>query len=127
MLAVDRQQTCAAARNGIHKNLTANDQGLFVGQHQTLARQRGTTPYVRLTAAFSDGERLYALRYASDDLAPTLYHRWSEGRGGRAVVSEPLEQDEADWLEVPAQSFCIFQGRDVTIQPFLPDLARAAA
>ena len=94
---------------------------------ETLARQRGTTPYVRLTAAFSDGERLYALRYASDDLAPTLYHRWSEGRGGRAVVSEPLEQDEADWLEVPAQSFCIFQGRDVTIQPFLPDAARAAA
>ena len=94
---------------------------------EALARQRGTTPYVRLTAAFSDGERLYALRYASDDLAPTLYHRWSEGRGGRAVVSEPLEQDEADWLEVPAQSFCIFQGRDVTIQPFLPDLARAAA
>ncbi|HRM74298.1 MAG TPA: class II glutamine amidotransferase [Paracoccus sp. (in: a-proteobacteria)] len=94
---------------------------------EALARQRGTTPYVRLTAAFSDGERLYALRYASDDNAPTLYHRWSDGRGGRAVVSEPLEQDEADWLEVPAQSFCIFEGERVSIQPFLPDAARAAA
>lgn len=94
---------------------------------EALARQSGTTPYVRLTAAFSDGQRLYALRYASDDHAPTLFHRWSEGRCGRAVVSEPLEQDEADWLEVPAQSFCIFEGRDVAIQPFLPDAGRAAA
>jgi glutamine amidotransferase len=82
---------------------------------------------VRLTAAFSDGQRLYALRYASDDLAPTLYHRWSDGRGGRAVVSEPLEQDESDWLEVPPQSFCVFEGREVSIRPFLPDAARAAA
>ena len=94
---------------------------------EALARQRGAAPHVRLTAAFSDGERLYALRYASDDNAPTLYHRWSERRGGRAVVSEPLEQDEGDWLEVPAQSFCTFEGPEVRIQPFLPDLSRAAA
>ena len=94
---------------------------------EALARQRGTAPFVRLTAAFSDGQRLYALRYASDDLAPTLYHRWSDRRGGRAVVSEPLEQDEGDWFEIPAQSFCVFEGCDVTISPFLPDPARAAA
>ena len=94
---------------------------------EALARQRGTAPFVRLTAAFSDGQRLYALRYASDDLAPTLYHRWSDGRGGRAVVSEPLEQDESDWLEVPPQTFCVFEGREVSIRPFLPDAARAAA
>ena len=47
--------------------------------------------------------------------------------GGRAVVSEPLEQDETDWLEVPPQSFCIFEGDRVSQQPFLPDAARAAA
>ena len=94
---------------------------------EILARQRGIAPYVRLTAAFSDGHRLYALRYASDEQAPTLYHRWSDRRGGRAVVSEPLEQDETDWLEVPPQSFCIFEGDRVSQQPFLPDAARAAA
>lgn len=94
---------------------------------EALAMARGTAPYVRLTAAFSDGERLYAVRYASDDHAPTLYHRWSESRGGRAVVSEPLEAEEADWQEVPPGSFCIFEGEKVVIQPFQPIPAEAAA
>lgn len=85
------------------------------------ARERGCAPFVRLTAAFSDGRRLYALRYASDDAAPTLFHRWSATRRGWAVVSEPLEQDEADWVEVPAGSFCIFDGEAVTVTPFTPD------
>lgn len=92
-----------------------------------LARQRGAAPHVRLTAAFSDGQRLYALRYASDECAPTLYHRWSETRGGRAVVSEPLESDETGWLEVPAQSFCVFEGADLTVTPFHPGEWQAAA
>lgn len=94
---------------------------------EALAIERGTTPYVRLTAAFSDGQRLYAVRYASDDHAPTLYHRWSESRGGRAVVSEPLEAEEADWHEVPPGSFCIFEGDKVVIRPFQPIPAKAAA
>ncbi|WP_312527834.1 class II glutamine amidotransferase [Paracoccus sp. (in: a-proteobacteria)] len=96
-------------------------------EFEALARARGNTPYVRLTAAFSDGERLYALRYASDEHAPSLYHRWSATRGGRAVVSEPLEADEKDWHEVPPGSFCIFEGEDVTITPFQPAIASAAA
>ena len=92
---------------------------------EALARAKGTAPYVRLTAALSDGKRLYAVRYATDDLAPTLYHRWSEGRQGRAVVSEPLESDETGWELVPAGSFCIFEGERVEIRPFVP--ARMAA
>ena len=51
--------------------------------------------------------------------APTLFHRWSDSRMGRAVVSEPLEADEADWLEVPPGSFCVFEGEAVTIRPFV--------
>lgn len=94
---------------------------------QALARERGSAPHVRLTAAFSDGARLYALRYASDDHAPTLFHRWSDNRNGRAVVSEPLESDEAGWQEIPPASFCIFEGDNVTITPFLPDRLSQAA
>lgn len=93
---------------------------------ETLARTRGHAPYLRMTAAFSDGERLYAVRYASDDQAPTLFHRWSATRAGRAVVSEPLESDEGDWQEVPPSSFCVFEGERVTIAPFVPGLAAAA-
>ena len=94
---------------------------------EALARERGHTPYMRLTAAFSDGVRLYAVRYASDDAAPTLYHRWSDSRRGRAVVSEPLEDSEGDWEEIPPGSFCIFEGKRVTIEPFAPALRAAAA
>lgn len=94
---------------------------------EALSRAKGCAPYVRLTCAFSDGDTLYAIRYATDDLAPTLYHRWSAGRAGRAVVSEPLEQDETDWIEVPRGSFCRFGPEAVEIMPFSPELASLAA
>jgi predicted glutamine amidotransferase len=94
-----------------------------------LARRKGAAPWLRITAALSDGQALYAVRYATDDAAPSLYHRWSETRQGRAVVSEPLETGEADWEEVPTASFCTFRGAGVTVEPFLPcrhELALAA-
>lgn len=93
---------------------------------EALSRQKGTAPHFRMTAAFSDGARLYAVRYATDDLAPTLYHRWSDSRGGRAVVSEPLENGE-DWQTVPPASFCTFEDREVRIERFLPGHAARAA
>lgn len=93
---------------------------------EALSRQKGAAPHFRMTAALSDGIRLYAVRYATDDLAPTLYHRWSDSRGGRAVVSEPLESGE-DWLAVPPASFCTFEGKDVRIERFLPGVAARAA
>lgn len=92
-----------------------------------IARAKGALPYLRLTGALSDGKRLYAMRYATDDKAPTLYHRWSDTRGGRAVVSEPLETDEADWQELPANSFCTFKGNTARVEDFHPcRLAMAA-
>ncbi|MBC7144158.1 MAG: class II glutamine amidotransferase [Thioclava marina] len=91
-----------------------------VARFETLSRERGSAPYMRLTVAFSDGVRLYAARYASDEHAPSLYHRWSETRRGRALVSEPLEVEECDWEEVPPGSFCIFEGKRVEITPFEP-------
>lgn len=93
---------------------------------EALSRRKGAAPHLRLTAAFSDGRRLYAIRYATDDHAPTLYHRWSVTRQGRAVVSEPLESGEC-WEAVPPGSFCIFEGERVEIRPFRPVPVAAAA
>ena len=98
-----------------------------VAQFESLSRQHGHTPHMRLTAALADGETLYAIRYASDAFAPSLYYRWSESRAGWAVVSEPLQDDEADWIAVPAGSFCKFQGRDVEIRPFAPQEMKGVA
>ncbi|PCD76933.1 class II glutamine amidotransferase [Pseudothioclava arenosa] len=94
---------------------------------EAISRARGTAPHLRLTAAFSDGESLYAIRYASDEFAPSLYHRWSDSRAGRAVVSEPLESDGGDWIEVPANSFCRFTRDAVEISEFVPCAKAAAA
>lgn len=85
-----------------------------------LAQEKGTFPYLRMTAALSDGQQLYAVRYATDDAAPSLYYRWSESRGGMAVVSEPLEDDEGDWNAVPAASFCTFAAGRLQVESFEP-------
>lgn len=97
-----------------------------VARFEALSRAKGEAPHVRLTAALSDGLRLFALRYATDDHAPTLYHRWSDSRRGRAVVSEPLEAGEDGWIEVPPGSFCTFEGERAEIRPFAPGLRAAA-
>lgn len=93
---------------------------------EALAR-RGDGPHVRLSCAFSDGRRLYAIRYASDDAAPSLYHRWSPSRLGRAVVSEPFDGEVEDWTEVPHGSFCVFEGERVTVEAFRPASLSACA
>ncbi|NDR55800.1 class II glutamine amidotransferase [Aliiruegeria sabulilitoris] len=73
-----------------------------VGRLEALSREFGQGPHMRFSAAYSDGHALYAVRYSSDEAAPTLFYRYSETRGGFAVVSEPLEVDEDGWNEVPA-------------------------
>ena len=98
-----------------------------VARFETLARAQGEGPHLRMTAAFSDGRRLYAVRYSSDDVAPTLYHRWSVSRGGRAVVSEPLEPGEGGWEVVPPGSFCTFDGEGVEVRAFRPGAVAQAA
>lgn len=96
----------------------ALERAVFRLEH--LSRERGTTPHMRLTAALSDGERLYAVRYASDDRAPTLFHRWQAALGGRAVVSEPLDTEDSDWIAIPPGTFMTFEGESVMARPFRP-------
>ena len=93
----------------------------------SLSRAKGSLPHLRMTAALSDGHRLYAVRYATDENAPSLYYRWSATRGGMAVVSEPLEAEEGGWNEVPTASFCTFEGEAVKVEEFMPCRLAAAA
>ncbi|RJE80216.1 class II glutamine amidotransferase [Paracoccus sp. JM45] len=98
-----------------------------IGLMGDLAVAKGEAPHIRAACAMSDGQRLYALRYSSDDQAPSLYHRWSASRQGWAVVSEPLEGDQTDWKEVPPGSFCVFERDKVEITSFCPEFLQAAA
>jgi predicted glutamine amidotransferase len=91
---------------------------------------------LQMTVGLSDGERLYAVRYASGPEVNTLYvsssaqdvrqlypageqFRHFSGEA-RVVVSEPLTDLPGLWHEVPAGTALVIQkGPDVT-QPFRP-------
>ena len=74
---------------------------------ERLAIRLNLEPLVRCTAAFSDGERLFGVRYATDDKAPTLFAA-PMGKGqGYCLVSEPLNNDASSWVEIPSGSAVI--------------------
>jgi glutamine amidotransferase len=60
---------------------------------------------LRFTAALSDGRRIVAVRYASDDKPPSLY--WREHAETILVVSEPLDGEAQSWNAVPPDHFLI--------------------
>ena len=98
-----------------------------VAEFQALSRQHGNTPNMRLAASFSDGGTLYAVRYASDAFAPSLFYQWISDWQGWAVVSEPYEANSGDWIEVPPGSFCTFSKERCDIRPFAPRPIQRAA
>lgn len=114
--------------------LTAMDFGLnnapvgamehAVAQLESFARDSGATPHMRFTACWSDGEKLYAARYASDQHAPTLYYQQSPD--GTLVVSEPLDSNSGQWTEVPPNTALVVSKDNFEIVPFRPMLKPAA-
>ena len=82
------------------------------------AANLGIEPVIRATLAFSEGEAIYATRFASDGAAPSLYLR--EGPDGISLVSEPLDAHEPGWREIAPQSFLTLDERGVSLRPFNP-------
>jgi glutamine amidotransferase len=74
---------------------------------------------LRFTAAFSDGKSLYAVRYATDHKAPTLYA--SPLARGYCLVSEPLNDDGDAWQEIPDGSAVIVSADGLGITSFQPE------
>jgi glutamine amidotransferase len=102
----------------------------FVEQEQVRAGIRA--PF-RLTCAFSDGERIYAIRYSTDGKPKTLYHNHSDkglsevlyensdSRGrGTILLSEPIDDCPENWVSVPSGSFVTVCDGQVQTEAFLP-------
>ena len=73
----------------------------------------------RMTAALSDGDTIYALRYATDPEPPTLFY----SRMGEQlmVVSEPLDAEEGNWTAVENAHVLVARaGASPTVVPFHP-------
>ncbi|WP_187969103.1 class II glutamine amidotransferase [Aquibium microcysteis] len=89
------------------------------------AARAGIDPMIRLTAAFSDGRRLYAVRFATDAHAPTLYTAPFR-TGGRCLVSEPFDRACADWQAIPSDSFVEAAPDGISVTPFTVEPAALA-
>ncbi|KQW31959.1 glutamine amidotransferase [Rhizobium sp. Root274] len=79
---------------------------------------------IRLTAAFSDGDTLYAVRYSTDEFAPTLYAAPMGPKGSYCLVSEPLNDEADTWVEIPASSAVILNDKGLQAAEFKPVSAR---
>jgi len=85
---------------------------------ESLAEKLLGSVLLRYTAAFSDGKVLYAIRYATDRKAPTLYA--SPLGKGYCLVSEPLNDDVDAWAEIPDGSAVTLGDNGLDIAPFRP-------
>ncbi len=85
-----------------------------------------------MTAALSDGETIYALRYASDGAPPSLYYGIGPKPLGELgvsaqptnntclIVSEPLDEMRDQWQKVPPQHMLISSVDGIGVFPFEP-------
>jgi predicted glutamine amidotransferase len=108
----------------------------MAGFVEETGRRRGIEEPLQMTVAVSDGERLYAARYASGPVVNSLFvtadasavralypddERFREfSDEARAVVSEPLGDLPGLWNEVPPGTAIVVQpGEDARV-PFRP-------
>lgn len=93
----------------------------------------GTDEPFRMTAAISDGDKIYGLRYSSDHQSPTLYYatggaiqvnnglvEFSKGDAAALILSEPLDDQLDDWVEIPDGHILVANGGVVEVIPFQP-------
>ncbi len=98
---------------------------------EEFSHRHGGEALVRFTAAFSDGEKLYAVRYATDHKPPTLYAAPMGGRmgdtPGYCLVSEPLNDDIDAWMEIPDGTAVTLCDDGMVRETFQPKLLSEAA
>ncbi len=77
---------------------------------------------LRFTSVVTDGTSIYAIRFATDETPPSLYWRHEDDQ--LLIVSEPLDDDQRCWHEVPAGQMLVTE-RNVRVDmvPFRPELS----
>jgi predicted glutamine amidotransferase len=112
----------------------------MAGFIEETGRKKGVAESLWMTVGVSDGASIWAVRYASDGNAPTLYHSREMddvyklqphlvGRLSpttRLIVSEPLGVIAEAWKEIPQNSSIRVTKGEIEIQPFVPIALNAA-
>jgi predicted glutamine amidotransferase len=107
-----------------------------VGFVEATGRAHGVENPVQMTLGFSDGERLYAVRYSTEHRSRTLFvsedvesvralhpdnvRLQRMTAEDRVVVSEPVSDLPGAWREVPESTALIFQRGPDEQEPFRP-------
>ena len=81
-----------------------------IRQVDEVTTRRGISEPTKMTAAFSDGERVFAVRYSSDESAPSLYLNCSDGSA--LVASEPLDGIADRWVPIAPAGMVVVEGPD---------------
>jgi predicted glutamine amidotransferase len=105
----------AALGHGLDKDPIA-PMAHVLGATRRILRDAGITKPIRFAAALSDGQRLWAYRWASDDHPPTVY--WREFDGGTIIASEPFEPISGWTRVLPASVLCVGPNGEVVVEPF---------
>ena len=108
----------------------------MAGFIEELGRSKGVDEPLQMTVGVSDGERLYAVRYASGPAVNSLYvtRNARDVRAlcpmdervqqlsdeAHAIVSEPLDDLPELWLEVPPATAVILEPGGSEHMPFTP-------
>jgi glutamine amidotransferase len=108
----------------------------MAGFIESLGAEAGIAEPLQMTVGVTDGERLWAARYASGPVVNTLYHSADVeslrelyptnerlahfSTGACAVVSEPLTELPGLWHEVPPGSALVVDKGKVDQLPFRP-------
>jgi len=106
----------------------------MAGFVEKVAREHGVAPALWMTLGYSDGKDLFAVRYASDGDAPTLFHtndaehlyrlnktlRGQSTEPIRLVVSEPIGNAAEAWIKIPQNTAVTFHEGQAISRPFRP-------
>jgi glutamine amidotransferase len=105
----------------------------MAGLVEQAARTHDVENALQMTLGISDGESLYAVRYSTEGKSRSLFHSASRdatmeiapdakrfSRDARAIVSEPLDNLEAEWVAVPEASFLTITRGKISCEAFAP-------
>jgi glutamine amidotransferase len=106
----------------------------MAGFIEKTGKAHGVSESLWMTVAATDGQTVYAVRYASDGEAPSLYHsgeiddlyrinpdlKQVLDRTTRVVVSEPIGKFADMWLPVPQNRALRVTNGQIDVQPFAP-------
>ena len=92
-------------------------------------QKHGVREPFHMTVALANGKDLWAFRHASDEAPPSLYYSAPEatlrdsggghyalGAGSTLVLSEPLDRDPNNWIEVPPESRLTVQDGTLNVE-----------